>query len=257
LVLFEGLGPTSRQFKLSHNKGYSLQDALAKALGLEFQLNAIDYSRPHFRNSDLSLGQLERLLAGQDSSGAPSPEMDAPSSAASVEGAGGIQFDQFVSIMEGTGLLGGLARVGVALIAASPRLQASFKVAMIDVLSQMEGELPQMAGLTPELQRVLRVLIEERNQQVVSDLEAALQARPRLRTIAAFYGAGHMTDLEKRLRTRLRYRPAEERWLVAFAVDPKEAGLTNFELEMTRFLVRRQLDALRRPWDKMLPIQQP
>src|SRR5258708_22422262 len=40
----------------------SLQSAMAASLGLVFQLNAIDYRRDNFRNSDLSITQLRKLM---------------------------------------------------------------------------------------------------------------------------------------------------------------------------------------------------
>jgi len=236
LVLFEGVGATNRQFQLRQDHGYSLQESLAKALGLKFQLDAIDYSRPNFRNSDLSLPQLEGLFAGATNEGT-----------ASTPNVGRPEFDQLVGLMQGTGLLGGIARFGVGFIAASPKLQATVKLAMIEVTSQAEGDLLQMAGLPDGFQRLLRVLIDERNKVVVDDLQAALRQRPRPRSIAVLYGAGHMNDLDQRLRRALHYRRTETRWLPAFTVNPRQAGLTDQELEMTRRLIHDQLDALRAP----------
>jgi hypothetical protein len=242
VVFFEGVGATNKEFQSQAKEGYSLQAALAKALGLEFQLEVIDYTRSHFRNSDLSLAQLARLFGGAE------PEEAPPATAGLVPGSESrgtsSAFDQLVGIMEGTGLWGGLARFAVAFIAASPRMQAAVKVAMIDLLSQLPDDLPQMAGLPPEFRRLLRVLIEERNRTVVRDLGAALRERPRPRSIAVFYGAGHMTDLEQRLRDTLGYRPEQERWLTAFGVRPRAAGLSQFELDLTRRLVRQQLQTL-------------
>lgn len=54
LVLFEGVGARDKRFMSTREQGYSLQPALAKALGLRFQLAAIDYSHDRFVNSDLS-----------------------------------------------------------------------------------------------------------------------------------------------------------------------------------------------------------
>ncbi|MBN2506301.1 MAG: hypothetical protein JXQ71_06370, partial [Verrucomicrobia bacterium] len=50
----------------------SLQAGLARALGLVFQLDALDYSRPACRNSDLSVTQIQALLTGSRGVG-PSP----------------------------------------------------------------------------------------------------------------------------------------------------------------------------------------
>jgi hypothetical protein len=85
LVLFEGIGqhgarnkPSAR--KLAQSDVGSLQSTLAQALGLTFQLDAIDYSPDHFRNSDLSLAELQALLARE----APEPGEESASEVAGL-----------------------------------------------------------------------------------------------------------------------------------------------------------------------------
>jgi len=234
LVLFEGVGATNKQFKMRGDHGFSVQDEMARVLGLEFQLKAIDYSRAHFRNADLSLPQLARIFE---------QATNAPAGAGSAA-SGQAEFNQLVQVMEGSGLFGGLARLSLSLVGASPRLQAATKVALIETLGALPEDLSRVPGMTPGLKHLLAVLIEERNRTVVARLQSALRARPRPASVAVFYGAGHMTDLERRMRATLHYRPAEERWLTAFAVNPHSAGLSEWELEFMRNLVRRELEAL-------------
>lgn len=238
VVLFEAIrsgdGPPVR------HEGYSLQADLARALGLTFQLDAINYERPHFRNSDLSLEQLARVFGGTTNE----PAQPAPGSPPQTTGA--VEFGALVQAMSGEGLLGGLARLGVSLLAASPRLQAATKVALIEVLGQLPNDLTQIAGLPPGLQQLMRVLVEERNEAVVRDTRAALARRPVPASVAVFYGAGHMADLEYRLCRALGYQPVEDRWLKAFDVDHRNLGISEFELELTARLVRSQLRGLQR-----------
>jgi len=254
LVLFEGVGATNKTFELSQPEAYSLQDALAKALGLEFQLNALAYSRKHFRNSDLTLAQLEAIFDGpangvktSDAAAGAAAAAAAPDSAAAAQSGRPDELGQVVELMRGTGLLGGVARLGVALLGASPRLQALTKVTLIEVLGQVQGDVSQMAGLPPGFQRLLQVLVRERNQVVMRDVGAALRQRPRPRSVVVLYGAAHMAHLEEQLWRELGYRPVAERWLTAFAVDVRAAGLSALELEVTRQLVRRQMEALQSP----------
>lgn len=234
VVLFEGVGATNRDFALRDDE-YSLQDAMARALGLEFQLNAINYERPHFRNSDLTAAQIARHF-GVEASEKPDA---APGGSPPAN-----EFGTLVQIMQGTGLLGGLAKVTVSLISLSPRLQAATKLAMIETMGSMPPDLATTPGLTPGMQRLLRVLIEERNHAVVTDTQRALREKPRPKSVAIFYGAGHMHDLEARLRAELRYRPGEERWLTAFAVDPRASGISRNELDFMRRIIRQQLQGV-------------
>ncbi len=227
-------------------EGYSLQADLARVLGLTFQLDAIRYDRPHFKNSDLSYDDLAWFFAVNTN--APTAT---PAGASGVApSAGAVEFGALVQALNGEGLFGGLARLGVSVLAASPRLQAATKVAMIEMLGQLPNDLTQIEGLPPGLQRLMRALVEERNEAVVRDARAALARRPPPATVAVFYGAGHMADLEYRLCRGLGYQPAEDRWLTAFAVDPSAAGLSRLELDFTTRLVRAQLRGLqRRPPD--------
>lgn len=241
LVLYEAV--KREESPPAVREGYSLQADLARALGLTFQLDAIRYDRPHFRNSDLSLDDLARLFAAPTNAPAGAPPESRPDTGPP---AGAVEFGALVQAMSGEGLFGGLARVGVSLLAASPRLQAATKVAMIETLGQLPNDLTQIGGLPPGLQRLMRVLIEERNEAVVRDARAALARRPPPASLAVFYGAGHMPDLEYRLCRSLGYQPVEDRWLVAFDVDPRAAGVSQFELDLTTRLVRAQLRGLQR-----------
>lgn len=237
LVLFEGIGATNKQFRRREQSGFSLQEALAQAVGLQFQLDAMDYDRPHFHNSDLTLAQITGLLAHPDSSREPG----------AATAGGSPEFGQLVEIMQGSGLLGGIAQLTVRLIAVSPRLQAATKLALIELLGGLPDDLAGMTGLTPGLREMLRVIIEERNQAVIGDLRRVLRGKPQLRSVAIFYGAGHMPPLAERIEAELGYQSVSNRWLTAFSVNARAAGLADGELAFTRRLVRSQLEALNTP----------
>ena len=78
----------------------------------------------------------------------------------------------------------------------------------------------------------------------MSDLKEEIRAPFAPRSISVFYGAGHMADLEKRLRSEMGYRPKGEVWLTALSVNTRTTGLSAAELEMMRGLIRWQLEAL-------------
>jgi len=250
LVLFEGVGATNKTFALQREAGFNLQAALAKALGLEFQLHAIDYTPQQFQNSDLSVAELARIFAnpppGTQSAPSPPGTPGAQGGEPRAGQGGGAEFDHLLAAMQGTGFLGAMARVSVALLEASPRLQAAMQVVLIEVLSGLPNDLPQMPGLPPGFQNLLRVLIEERNEKVVEVVRRALEAKQPPRSIAIFYGAGHMSDLEERLRSTLEYRPAVERWMTALAVNPERSALSARQLDFVRSWVRGRMGELQR-----------
>lgn len=234
LVLFEGIGATNRQFqarRAEREEGYSLQPALARALGLAFQLEAIDYDRDNFVNSDLTLAELARLMRPE-----PAAPAGAPAGTAASPAPAGFNLDDLVDVMNGSGWLGGLAKFGVRMIGSSERLRTTVRLVLIEALGQLEGEFENAAQLPEDVRALLRALIEERNRKVVRDVVAAATRHPAPSSIAVFYGAGHMPDLELRLRA-LGYRPGGERWLTAFDANPRAAGLSPTEVEFMRRMV--------------------
>jgi hypothetical protein len=250
LVLFEGVGGVPEPTVESTNpdapeKSDHLQSNLAAALGLIFQFDGIEYDRAHFQNSDLTIRELQSLVMGGTSTTQPGA---GGASAATGDGAAGAgaeaEFGQLMELMEGTSIMGMLVNVGLNLVARSPSLQAVMRLVMVESLGNLKGDIAQLQSLPPQLQRLVEVIIQERNKTVMTDLESALTAANPPRTIAVFYGAGHMADLERRLREELGYRPGEDRWFTAFSANVKETGLSESQINWLRTLVQRQLDQL-------------
>jgi hypothetical protein len=235
LVLFEGVGARDKKMRFNPDEEVSIQHTMAESLGLVFQLSAVNYDRPHFHNSDLTIAQLQQLLAGG---------VTTNRSGAGPGTKAGEEFQQLLQVMDGSSFLGTLLHAGLKLIGSSPKLQALTKVLLIEVLGQIKGDMSQMKGVPPEFQRLLQVIIRERNQVVFDDLKSELRAVMPPRSISVFYGAGHMADLEKRLREELKYRPLREVWLTALSVDPRATGLSDFEMNTMRGLIQWQLEAM-------------
>ncbi len=218
------------------NGGFSMQSTLAQSLGLVFQLDAINYDRTNFVNSDLSILQIERLMLG-DSQAMPAPP--------GVQGRSDPSFDFVLQIMDGSSFLGSLFKMGLQYIGSNPQLQAVTKLTLIETLGQLKGDFSEMRGLPPDMKRLVKVLIEARNQNVVDDLKTEFQIVPRSGSISVFYGTGHMEDMEKRITRDLDYRPDGEIWLTAFSVDVRKTGLSPSELQMMQNMVKWQLDQMK------------
>src|SRR5262249_24419015 len=138
--------------------------------------------------------------------------------------------------------LGMVMNFGIRLLGSSPKLQALTKLALIETLGQVKGDLSKVQGLPPEMKKLVRVLIQSRNQAVMDDLATELKGL--VQSIAIFYGAGHMPDMEQRLKRDFHYRPVEEIWLTAISINPAQAGVTEAEEQMIRSLIRWQTEAL-------------
>ena len=251
LVLFEGIsGPPPEHHQTSASRGNSendppstekisasrrasLQTSVATSLGLVFQLEVIDYTSPHFRNSDLSLQELRRLMtdsktpAGQESAGK--------------------SFETLVKIMEGESIFDSIIRMALGFVGANPKLQGLGKLTLIETIAQMKGDPSQLRGLPPQMNQLLEVLLEKRNEKVLHDLKEMMRERNTPKSIAIFYGTGHMPDLEARLCRELKYRSAEDLWLTAFSVDLAKSAITQNELQFIRAFVKREMDQLQTP----------
>ena len=213
-----------------------IQTTLAKSLGLVFQLDAIDYDRPSFLNSDLSIDEIQQLM-----------QASAPRASAGEQGGGNNSFSFLLQIMDGRTFLGSLMKIGIQFIGSDPKLREVTRLMLVETLGQISGDLSELHGVSPDLQRLIKVLIQARNQKVIGDVKTEFKQVPPSGSIAIFYGSGHMPDMEKRVVEDLHYRPAEEIWLTAFSADTRKTGLSAAELQMLRNMFQWQMDQLQHP----------
>ena len=243
LVLFEGVGaaeaekesdPSGNAEQIrtrpgppdSENSG-SLQSAMAASLGLVFQLEAIDYRRTNFVNSDLSITQLRELMAETESTAGK------PGASES--------FEDLMQLMQGNSWFDALLQMALRLLGANPKFQAFGRLALIDLLGELQGDPSHLQGLPPEMKQLLQVLLQRRNEKVVQDLKEQLPEIGRHGSIAVFFGTGHMPDLENKLRSQLKYRPERQVWFTAFQVDLAAAKITAAERTFVDDFVKWQL----------------
>lgn len=213
----------------------SLQLDLAESLGLVFQLEAINYARTNFINSDLSVKELRELMDKDDEPATP----DSPKEKRKNEA-----FESLLKAMDGNSLFGSLLKAGFKLVGSNPKFQAMTKLALIEALGGIRGDLSRMKSLPEDMQRLMEVLIQSRNDAVLKDVRAELKRPTPPASISIFYGAGHMEDLERRLRREFGYRVESDLWLPAFSVDYTKAGLSVIEATLLRTVVQRQMQEL-------------
>jgi hypothetical protein len=205
----------------------SFQSAMAASLGLVFQLQAIDYSADNFRNSDLSIPELRELMTQAESSSGQTGAAES--------------FDNLVQMMDGGSWFDALLQLALRLLGANPKFQALGRLALIDLLGQIQGDPSRLGGLPPEMKDLLEVLLQRRNDKVVVDLQKHIPKMGRSDSIAVFYGTGHMPDLEAKLRKQLRYKPSGEIWFTSFDVDLARAQVSPSERDFVDQFVKWQL----------------
>ena len=244
LVLYEGLTDQATRIQqrskaqaakpepVEDEEEASMQNTLAKSLDLVFQLTSIDYSRPNFQNSDLTIEEIQKLIAKEGSAtGRPSKTAG--------------EFQKLLAMMEGDSMAAFVVQAGLRLISSSPKLRALARLMMIETLGRFGGNVAELEGLPPEWQRLVEILIESRNDAVLQDLRNEFtKARPP-KSVSIFYGAAHMGNFQKRLVSELKYRPGRVVWLPAFSVDVEKAQVTEAEVQMIHSFIDWQLDLMK------------
>ena len=238
ITLFEGVSNKKDDFKKQGpvRRPEALYTKMADALGLISQYEGIDYRREHFHNADLTQGEMLARLRGETLT-TPKPEgpdqvLGAPAKQAEAK------YQALTEVMNGGGLTGVMANIGLAFIKHNPRLRATMLLGIIgtDPTASEQAMAKQLGGESGR--RIARLIVEERNQEAVSGLRRFIGQRKAGETIALFYGAAHLEGIEDALVRRFGYVPESTEWLVAVKVDPEEAGLTPQQaqqaLKMTR-----------------------
>ena len=162
-------------------------------LELEHQLEQVDYTKPNFVHADMS------------------PE-DFARSTQDLEG-GFVQL-YFKLLGQGIAQQSRMAAKGesmdvdlIAVLFSQNRARA-LKVAMAKQMAEVETLLAGFGGDAGS------TLISERNKVALAVLRKQLDAGKR--RIGVFYGAGHLADMDQRLRKEFEMEPTEIVWLTAW-----------------------------------------
>jgi hypothetical protein len=172
---------------------------LAKAFfGLEYQLDAIDYTAPNFVHADVDWREMETLMKARNETLMTlfTRAMSLPEDAALP----GIPADDAAAEAM-------MRRLFNAVITGD---SAGLKRTLAPFLSEAENLIAQLEGEDGT------VLVRERNR-VVLEKFAELRRERGAGTYAIFYGAGHMPDFEQRLLDE-GFTKGETTWLDAWTI---------------------------------------
>jgi len=224
-IRLSGMKPLSKD-ELSVEEG--IQTKLAKALKLEFQLSAMDYSKKHWRNSDMTVEELTKRLGG--------------SGEAADDGEG--KQNALLGMLSGQSFGAKLVGVLLKMIELSPTASSMTKLMMLEMLGRadelMEAQGSAMMGVGGE--QLMKVLIDDRNEVVLVDLDKVIKDEPNVTSIAVFYGAGHLAKLEKSLIER-GYAIGGTTWHTAISIDLKQLPGGAAGSNAIREMIRKQIDA--------------
>ena len=177
----------------------SAQQGLTKMLGLEFQLDQIDYAAKNFVHADLSPKEFDAAMAKRGESWWTmfTRLMRESSSRVDKQPASDVGFGELFGILFGQNRELRLRRL------------------MAEQFTDMEVLTAAFGGEEGSS------LITDRNAAALDVL--AEQIKLGRHKIAIFYGAAHMDDFDRKLRRDFRLQPRETTWLEAWDLrDPAE-----------------------------------
>ncbi|MCA9275579.1 MAG: type II secretion system protein GspG [Phycisphaerales bacterium] len=190
-----------------------IQTQLANALRVSFQLDEMDTTNPNWINADMDVNELQHALSeyGEDSLA-------------------------ILDMLGGESISAKIAGFILGFVERSPQLSSMMKLMMMDLLAFAEtSDLLQQQG-----DAMHQVIVVGRNQVVIEDLKATIDAHPEYKDIAIFYGAGHMAGLENDL-VEMGYEPGEDYWVEAMRVNTNETGLNAVQVKMMRNMIKSSL----------------
>jgi hypothetical protein len=152
--------------------------------------------------------------------------------------------ETFTALMEaihGEGEMAESLGAMIGLMGSTPEMRETTKLMLIEALGQA-GELIDIAkAASPDIKDLFEVLITERNEEVIRQLQAQLPKLSSGQSIAVFYGAAHMDEIAKRLTSHLNYRPAASEWDTAFTADTTKSIMPAAQIKMMIQMVRTQM----------------
>lgn len=219
----------------------NVQQKLADALGLDFQLDHMVTTRPNWRSSDLSIDEVQERL---EASGGGTAILD---------------------LLDPGSFTAKLAGVLIGFVGSSKAMATTTKLMLVETLAQagpemgkagddgkaeggkaVEGAPKPKRGLMASMGPTMKVIVEDRNTAVLDDLKAIVRDEPGVTSVAAFYGAGHMHDLETRLVRELGMQPTGDKWYPAITVKWTDNGLNGKSIERMRASIRRTVGGMMR-----------
>jgi hypothetical protein len=189
---------------------------LASSLGLAMQISCIDYSRPHFRRSDMTIQEMFAMLEREMATGRDD----------------GAAANAHASMRRLERMLGGRSpgmNSVLWMVGNSRSLQSRLRLDLV-ALGVPGGEADNPLRHSPRLRQLIE---DNRNEHVIRDLQGVLREPEPHRRIAVFYGSAHLADLETRLRG-MGYRPAAPiEWHTAVTSRPHAEGIPRREVIAT------------------------
>lgn len=168
----------------------AMQVGMQNVLGLEFQLNHIDYTKKNFIHADMS------------------PEEFGKSMEENEESISGYALKAIGQSMAMQAAGKGDNSLGMLMAMFSKNKEIKLRRSFADQMQQMEGGLIMFEGKDGS------TIIDHRNAKCMEVLEREIAAGKK--NLAIFYGAGHLPDMQRRLTSDFKMTRGGQSWIKAW-----------------------------------------
>ena len=176
-----------------------LQLGMKDALGVEFQLAGVDYTADNFVHADMTSEEFEACMAERGESFSKMFVKEIGKSVANQQESNplAINLDVMLSML------------------ASDRVYRVRRIAAVQLAKASDGDA--FAGFDGT-----STIITERNKKCLKVMQQQLKTGEK--KIGIFYGAGHFSDMEKRMVAEYGFERKSEDWLIAWHLrSPEES----------------------------------
>jgi hypothetical protein len=204
VLLYELVAPEGT--KVEKGRGTSnahpigaMQNLAKNVLELDHQLSEIDYTKPNFVHADMSPDDFQKAMAERDDSFLK------------------MYFRLIGAAMAHqteVGAKGGASDMELIAAFFAPDRPRRLKIVLAKQLSEMENLMVSFGGEEGS------VIITDRNRKALDVLKQQLAKGKQ--KIGIFYGAGHLNDMDKRLRKDFGLLPTSITWLTAWNLAAKK-----------------------------------
>ena len=192
MVFFEGVKDDTGQTNGMGNQLGGFYRALGEGVGLDFQMNDIDYAHPNWVNKDLKLSELN-AMSKATSGGKPS------------------MYGSLQTIMDPKS--GMLSQFTSAMKVMPPGSKEALRYFLLTKLATVDSGTPLMDPSS------MAVIVTSRNKAVEDGVMAAINGPNPPKSIAIFYGALHLTGIESDFVSKLGYQDVLQTWFTAAKSD--------------------------------------
>ena len=267
-----------------------MQQMMADATGLKFQLEVMDYVRSNWKNADMTIDQFMRAMDANGAepaalglgAGDDAPEMnwrdllpegvdpdaigrmlglnkeengDANADAGNNEQAADDMAainNQFMNAMSGQGELMAMIKPLLDMMGNNPMMRSSIRLMMIEVLGRADELMTNdMGGMNP-MAGMMDVVLHQRDQVAIDELTSTLKARgDSIDSIALFYGAAHLKGMESKLVDDMGYEVVKTEWAPAISVRYADMGMPAAQGRMMHQMMLRLMDDMFKQMEQM------